>query len=150
MSKTKYFFYFFHFRVFLFAVLKLTIKFFSLDSGFSNKYFPIVKKPFILNCTAAEDTPMLPVRWLRNGQPFLPDGQRVFPRSSSLVFSSILPDDSGHYTCIVGDNQKAENVIVDVIFHGKPKSDFLKISTFKHLCLNVKKKDNNKMSQKSI
>lgn len=146
MSKTKYFFYFFHFRVFLFAVLKLTIKFFSLDSGFSNKYFPIVKKPFILNCTAAEDTPMLPVRWLRNGQPFLPDGQRVFPRSSSLVFSSILPDDSGHYTCIVGDNQKAENVIVDVIFHGKPKSDFLKISTFKHLCLNVKKKDNNKMS----
>lgn len=86
---------------------------------------------------------MLPVRWLRNGQPFLPDGQRVFPRSSSLVFSSILPDDSGHYTCIVGDNQKAENVIVDVIFHGKPLSNFLKISTFKHLCLNVKKKDNN-------
>ncbi|XP_052682281.1 uncharacterized protein LOC128162900 isoform X14 [Crassostrea angulata] len=90
---------------------------FTGTQGFSNKYFPIVKKPFILNCTAAEDTPMLPVRWLRNGQPFLPDGQRVFPRSSSLVFSSILPDDSGHYTCIVGDNQKAENVIVDVIFH---------------------------------
>lgn len=103
------------------------------ELGFSNKYFPIVRKPFILNCTAAKDTPMLPVRWLKNGQPFQPDGQRVFPRSSSLVFSSVMPDDSGHYTCIVGDNQKAENVIVDVIFHGKLSSGLYKISKI-HAC----------------
>nr|XP_022304452.1 uncharacterized protein LOC111111646 isoform X11 [Crassostrea virginica] len=90
---------------------------FTGTQGFSNKYFPIVRRPFILNCTAAQKNPSMPIRWLKNGSPYRPDGARVIPRGQSLAFSSIMPDDSGHYTCIVGDNQDAENIIVDVIFH---------------------------------
>ncbi|XP_061179522.1 uncharacterized protein LOC133188156 [Saccostrea echinata] len=90
---------------------------FTGTQGFSNKYFPIVRRPFILNCTAAIDTPSLPVSWLKNGVPFTPDRRRTFTQSNSIVFTSIMPDDSGHYTCIVGDNEDSENLIVDVIFH---------------------------------
>lgn len=86
--------------------------------GFSNKHFPIVRTQFELNCTVARDTPSLPVAWLKNGAPFTPDGVHTRQLPRSLLFSSIMPDDSGHYTCIVGDNQDAENIIVDVIFHG--------------------------------
>ena len=71
-----------------------------------------------MNCTAAQKNPSMPIRWLKNGSPYRPDGARVIPRGQSLAFNSIMPDDSGHYTCIVGDNQDAENIIVDVIFHG--------------------------------
>jgi hypothetical protein len=55
---------------------------------------------------------------MKNGVPFTPDGVRTQQLPRSLLFSSIMPDDSGRYTCIVGDNQDAENIIVDVIFHG--------------------------------
>lgn len=59
---------------------------------------------FELRCAIPNLSPGIDIEWKKNGQQFLPFGitSRIYflENNSLVVFRSILPSDSGDYTCI--------------------------------------------------
>lgn len=93
-------------------------------------YYPSSSELFELRCDLKSGDNRVPIRWLKNGQPFIVPVDRpvsLHENNHVIRFSSISPRDNGRYTCIAGDNLASVSSEIVVKRPGLCLHIFLKI-----------------------
>ncbi|KAF8789149.1 Down syndrome cell adhesion molecule-like [Argiope bruennichi] len=75
-------------------------------------------------CVVVKGDPPLRFHWLKNGLPFIPNGDTVvqtFDDSSILTFNRVSSSDRGRYTCIASNAASSTNLTTQLIINVPPQ-----------------------------
>lgn len=78
-----------------------------------------INQQFTLMCEIPQTVPEIPIIWLKNGRPFIPqDPNRVLVTQRRISFSPVQVSDTGRYTCMAVDNSASFTAAVNVMAAG--------------------------------